>query len=67
MGGFEVLEIKPIHKWQGVLRMLHNLFGLPYGWLLTKGMAAVIRYFMPGGLIAHMMIVVARKPENPPS
>ncbi len=66
MGGFEVIEIKPIHKWQGVLRMLHDMFGLGHDWFLTKGMAAVLRYFMPGGLIAHMMIVVAKKPEAPP-
>ncbi len=39
-GGFEVNEIKPIHKWQGMLRMLHHLFGLPHDWFLTKGMAA---------------------------
>ena len=65
MGGFEVLEIKPIHKWQGSLRMLHDLFGLPHDWLLSKGLAAIIRYFMPAGFIAHMIIVVARKPEAP--
>ena len=34
-------------------------------WFLSKGLAAIIRYFMPAGFIAHMIIVVARKPEAP--
>ncbi len=46
-----------------MLRALHQHFGLNYQWFLTKGMAAVIRFFLPGGLIAHMVIAVARKPE----
>lgn len=64
MGGFEVLETRPIHKRQGVLRGLHHEVGLPYEWLLTKGLSAAIAPFIPGSFIAHMVLAVARKPES---
>lgn len=62
LGGFEVIEVKPIHKRQGVLRCLHHEFGLPYRWNVTKGLSVLLQPFVPGGLIAHMVIAVARKP-----
>lgn len=62
-GGFEVLDVKPIHKRQGILRSLHHEFGLcPYDCALTKGLSVLLRPFVPGPLIAHMPLVVARKP-----
>ena len=61
-GGFEVLDIKPIHKRQGILRSLHHEFGLPYGWLLTKGLSVLLQPFVPSLVIAHMILAVARKP-----
>lgn len=63
-GGFEVLDVRPIHKRQGVLRSLHHEFGLPYEWLFTKGLSVLLSPFVPGGLVAHMLIVVARKPGS---
>lgn len=62
IGGFEVIETRPIHKRQGVLRSLHHEFGLPYGWLFTKGLSAVLAPLIPGSFIAHMVLAVARKP-----
>jgi len=62
-GGFEVLDIRPIHKRQGVLRSLHHEFGLPYGAALLRVLAAGLAPFVPGGAIAHMLMSVARKPE----
>ena len=62
MGGFEILRVKPIHKRQGILRSLHHEFGLPYEWILTKGLSVVLQPFVPGGLVAHMILAVARKP-----
>lgn len=64
IGGFDVETVKPIHKRQGVLRSLHHEFGLPYEWLLTKGLSVVLAPFVPGGLIAHMYLAVARKPAS---
>lgn len=64
IGGFEVLDVQPISKRQGVLRSLHHEFGLPYEWLLTKGLSALLAPLIPGSLIAHMVIAVARKPRK---
>lgn len=61
-GGFEVIELRPIHKRQGILRSLHHEFGLPYDWLLTKGLSVLLQPLVPSRLVAHMLIAVARKP-----
>ena len=61
-GGFEVLDVCPIHKRQGILRSLHHEFGLDYRWILTKGLSVVLQPFVPGGVIAHMVMAVSRKP-----
>ena len=63
-GGFDVFDVKPIHKRQGILRSLHHEFGLPYDWILTKGLSVLLQTFVPGSLIAHMVLAVARKPLN---
>lgn len=60
--GFEVLDIKAIGKRQGVLRSLQHEFGLPYRWTLSKAMSAGLAPFVPPGLVAHMLLAVARKP-----
>lgn len=62
IGGFEVLETRPIHKRQGVLRSLHHELGLPYEWTITKGLSAALAPLIPGAAIAHMVLAVARKP-----
>ena len=63
-GGFEVLDLRPIHKRQGILRSLHHEFGLDYRWFVTRGLSVVLQPFVPGVLIAHMLMAVARKPER---
>lgn len=63
IGGFEVIETRPIHKRQGVLRSLHHEFGLPYEWALTKGLSAALAPLIPGSFISHMTLAIARKPE----
>jgi SAM-dependent methyltransferase len=60
--GFDVLDIKPIGKRQGVLRSLQHEFGLPHGWKASRAFSAAIAPFVPGGLVAHMLLAVARKP-----
>ena len=64
MAGFEVLSVRPIHKRQGLLRSLHHEFGMPFEWLLTKGLATVLAPIIPGWVIAHMVFAVARKPPE---
>jgi SAM-dependent methyltransferase len=64
IGGFDVVEARPIHRRQGVLRSLHHHLGLPYSWPLTKLLSAMIAPLIPGSFIAHMVLAVARKPEG---
>jgi SAM-dependent methyltransferase len=64
IGGFEVLDVQPINKRQGVLRSLHHEFGMPYEWLLTKALSVLLAPLIPGSLIAHMVIAVARRPRD---
>lgn len=64
IGGFKVLSVKPIHKRQGVLRMLHHDFGLNYRWLFTRALAVLLAPLLPGALIAHMIMVVAYRPSD---
>lgn len=64
IGGFDVLKVQPISKRQGVLRSLHHEFGLPYEWLLTNGLSALLAPLIPGSLIGHMVLAVARKPYD---
>lgn len=64
IGGFDVLDVRPIHKRQGVLRSLHHEFGLPYQWALTRGLGFAIAPFVPGAMIAHMAAAIARKPVD---
>lgn len=61
--GFEVLDIMAIGKRQGVLRSLQHEFGMPYQWFLSRAMSAVLAPIVPSGLVAHMLLAVARKPE----
>ena len=60
--GFEVEALEPIHKRQGVLRCLHHEFFLPYEWLFTRGLSAMLAPFIPSAWVAHMLMGVARKP-----
>ena len=62
IGGFEVIETRPIHKRQGVLRGLHHEFGLPYEWFLTKALSVLLASLIPASFVAHMVLAVARKP-----
>ena len=62
--GFDVLEVRPIHKRQGVLRSLHHHLGLPYSWFLTRALSVLMAPFVPSIFISHMLLVVARKPDN---
>jgi len=60
--GFEVLDVKAIGKRQGVLRSLQHEFGIPYQWFAARAMSAAIAPVIPSGLVAHMLLAVARKP-----
>lgn len=61
-GGFDVQKVSTIHKRQGVLRSLDIEFGMDYRWFATRGLSVVLSPLLPGGLMAHMILAVARKP-----
>ena len=61
-GGFEVVDMRPIHKRQGMLRTLHHNLGLDYRWLATKGLSVLLAPVVPGAVVAHMLMAVARRP-----
>lgn len=64
IGGFEVLRVQPIHKRQGILRVLHHNLGLHYDWFVSRALSAALAPFIPGNLIAHMILAIARKPDK---
>ena len=61
MAGFDLVSIHPIHKRQGVLRSLHHECGMSYDWFLTKVLATVLAPVIPGRVIAHMSLAIAKK------
>lgn len=63
-GGFEVVDMRPIHKRQGVLRTLHHNLGLDYRWTVSRGLSVLLNPFVPGAVFAHMVMAVARRPEQ---
>ena len=63
-GGFDVHKVTTIHKRQGVLRSLHHEFKLNYDWLFTRAASLALAPILPGGLMAHMILAVARKPHT---
>jgi hypothetical protein len=62
--GFEVLDLRPIGKRQGLVRVLWQNFGLHYDWKLTKAIGAGLAPFVWSGLVAHMLMGIARKPAR---
>ena len=63
-GGFDVIDIRLLHKRQGIVRVLNARLGLPWRWVLTRALGLALAPFVPGAVIAHMQMAVARKPEN---
>ena len=63
-GGFEVIETRPLHKRQGIVRVLNARLGLPWRWLLTRALGLALAPFVPSAVIAHMLMAVVRKPED---
>jgi SAM-dependent methyltransferase len=62
--GFEVLDLRPIGKRQGLVRVLWQNFGLHYDWKFTKAIGAGLAPFVWPGLVAHMLMGIARKPAR---
>ena len=61
-GGFEVADIQAISKQEGVGRLFRMLTGrAPDGPLSARAVKA-LAMALPGGLVGHMVLAIARKP-----
>ncbi|MGZ5545295.1 MAG: methyltransferase domain-containing protein [Limisphaerales bacterium] len=60
--GFTVEDVKIIHKRQGLQRWLQQNFGLDPTSTVARGIAFLVSPFLPGALLAHMILAIARKP-----
>jgi SAM-dependent methyltransferase len=61
--GFQVEDVKIIHKREGTARWLQHSFGLIPTNKATRALAAGFSLVLPGVLIGHMILSVARKPS----
>lgn len=60
--GFAVEDVKIIGKRQGVQRLLQHNLGLTPGTLPAKGAAVLLSPLLPGVLVGHMILAIARRP-----
>ncbi|MBF0212832.1 MAG: class I SAM-dependent methyltransferase [Magnetococcales bacterium] len=63
LAGFAVEKILPIHKRQGVQRMLFHDFGLAARGRVSRKLTPLLEPLLPGKAVAHMILAVAQKPE----
>lgn len=61
--GFVVDAIVPLHKEQGASRMLTIDFGIARGSRLQAYGAKLLAKVLPSSFVAHMLMVVAQKPQ----
>lgn len=59
--GFEVLSVTPIHKIEGARRMTHSWIGGFSTSLPGEMMARSLKCILPGSIMGHMLLVVARR------
>ncbi len=62
--GFQVEQLTPLYKREGLLRLLMHDLRLPGHWLLTRGASRALSPLLPGVVIGHMVLAVARKPAE---
>ncbi len=62
--GFDVLDLVPVAKRQGIVRMLWQVFGLHYDTKLAKALGRGLSPFVWSGFCAHMLMGIARKPAR---
>lgn len=63
--GLEVTQLRPIHRRQTVVRVLHHGLGMDYNHIVTRALGIVIGAVMPRFLCGHMLMAVAKKPGAP--
>ncbi len=62
MRGFTVLEIVPIDKAEGVMRMMHCEFGwLKPGTFIYNLLKRLLLWFLPASFVSHMLMIVGKR------
>lgn len=64
IGGFIVEKMRPIHRRQSIVRLLHHGFGLNYSGFVARGIGIALGMILPRRLCGHMLMAVARKPDD---
>ena len=62
--GFSVEDVHVIHKRSGMQRWLQHNIGMDPSGTPAKGAAVLLSPFVPGAVIGHMILAVARKPKS---
>lgn len=62
-GGFAVEDVKIIGKRQGLQRLLQHNLGLSPTGVPAKAAGVLLSPFVPGVLVGHMILAIARKPS----
>jgi hypothetical protein len=60
--GFQVDDVKIIHKREGTARWLQHAIGTDPGKKTSRALAAALSLGLPGVLVGHMVLAIARKP-----
>lgn len=63
-GGFDVIKLRPIHRRQTIVRMLHHGFGVDYDGRFARFTGLLLGSILPRGLVGHMLMAVAKKPVS---
>jgi SAM-dependent methyltransferase len=63
-GGFEVVKIHPVGKWEGTRRSLHELLRLDPDWPWTMRVTTLAARLLPSSAVGHMQFAAARKPTR---
>lgn len=61
-GGFQVDDVRIIHKPQGTLRWLQHNVGLDPSRQVSRGLAYGLSLVLPAPVVGHMVLGLARKP-----
>lgn len=62
--GFAVEDVKIIGKRQGLQRLLQQWTGIPATSTFARGVAVLTSPFVPKVVVGHMILAIARKPQN---
>lgn len=60
--GFQVDDVKIIHKREGTVRWLQHTFGMQPSHKISRALGAALALVIPSSVVGHMILAIARKP-----